>query len=104
MITVYSSKRPGETVTLAFDFTAELGGATINTKACAASVLTGADAAASSMISGTAQESAGVVLQLVQGGVHGVDYIVEATAVLSDGRTLKLPAVLPVRLPLIPFP
>ncbi len=104
MITVYSSKRPGETVTLAFDFTAELGGATINTKACAASVLTGTDAAASSMISGTAQESAGVVLQLVQGGVHGVDYIVEATAVLSDGRTLKLPAVLPVRLPLISFP
>lgn len=104
MITIHTSKRPGETVTLAFDFAAELGGATISTKLCAASVLSGTDASPSSLISGAAQESAGIVLQLVQGGVHGVDYIVEATAVLSDGRTLKLPAVLPVRLPLIPFP
>lgn len=104
MISIFSSKRPGEVVTLAFDFTSELGGASIGTKSCAVTVLAGTDASPSSLISGAAQESAGIVLQLVQGGVHGVDYVVEATAVLSDGRTLKLPAVLPVRTPLVPFP
>lgn len=103
MISIFSSKRPGEVVTLAFDFTSELGGASIGTKSCAVTVLAGTDASPSSLISGAAQESAGVV-QLVQGGVHGVDYVVEATVVTNDGRTLKLPAVLPVRTPLVPFP
>lgn len=95
----FSPKGPTEKVTLTFDFSAELGSATISSAACVATTVAGTDASPSSVISGAAQISGGDVLQLVKQGLVGCDYNVTCTATLSDGRVLVLARILPVRTP-----
>lgn len=95
----FPPKRPGEAVTLVFDFAPELpDGVTVaNAGLSAVDVLVGADEAASAMLTGTAVAVGSKVLQRVSGGVVGVDYLVVARAVLSDGQVREFAAVLPVR-------
>lgn len=95
----FGAKRPGEAVTLAWDFAPELPAGVSVTGAAATTVevLAGEDAAAASMLEGVAAAVGAKVLQRVVGGVVGVDYLVVARAVLSDGQAREFAAVLPVR-------
>lgn len=94
----FSPKDPAEKVTLTFDFSAELGSATIaGTPVCTVTLVAGTDASPSSLLSGAAQVSGGNVLQLVHNGSAGADYDVKCTATLDDTRILVLGRILPVR-------
>lgn len=91
--------RAGEAVTLAFDFAPELPAGVFVASAGLSSVevLAGEDEAPEAMLSGLATAAGAKVLQRVVGGVVGVDYLVVARAVLSDGQAREFAAVLPVR-------
>lgn len=95
----FFAKRAGEAVTLTFDFGPEMPDGVTLASAGLSSVeaLSGEDAAAASMLAGAAVAVGPKVLQRVSGGVVGVDYLVVARAVLSDGQVREMGAVLPVR-------
>jgi hypothetical protein len=98
MATVFDEKDPDETRYVTFDFTDDLGAETVSSvQPCTISVDGGVDASASSVLSGSASNVGAIVQQKVVGGVHGVNYKIEAKIVTSGGRTLVLPAILPVR-------
>jgi hypothetical protein len=101
-----SEKDPGETVDLWYDFTAELGTASIaslgTTGVAVDNTLSRAtDASPNAILSGAAfQIAAGnIVYQAVTGGQHGVDYhvIIRCTDNSTPPRTLFGTLVLPVR-------
>lgn len=83
------SKLAGETKTYTFDFTSDLGSATISTQSCTAAVFSGTDASPSSILSGSASASGAVVSQKITGGVEGVLYDVTCSITTSDGQTLQ---------------
>ncbi len=95
----FGPKRPAEAVTLAWDFAPELpaGVSVASAEPTAVEVLSGEDAGVDGMLIGAAVAVGAKVLQRVSGGVVGVDYLVVARAVLSDGQVREFAAVLPVR-------
>ena len=96
----FGPKRTGEAVTLVFDFADQLPAGVTIASAEATTVITqrGTDAAPEALIVGAPAVSGAEVLQRVTGGAIGADYLVTARAILSDGQSREMPAVLPVRL------
>lgn len=92
------SKGAGETVTIKFDFTSEIGVETIQSATAAARLLAGADASPSFVLNGAPQFTPGATfaLQSVKGGVPGAVYLITVT-VVAPSQTLDLHAVLPIR-------
>lgn len=99
-------KDPGEKVPLSWDFTTDLGTAEIVgtptiTVTVDNSLRRNADTNdLSTMLSGAPQVSAGkIVLQMVEGGVHGVDYKVRCSVAVNSTPAARLykTSVLPVR-------
>ena len=92
-------KDPGETVTLTFDFSADLatGETLTGTPACAIALKSGVAAAEiGSMLQGAAQMDGPRVLQMCRGGMMGHQYDIHAACSTSSGRRLVVGAILPV--------
>jgi hypothetical protein len=105
---VWPNKDPDEIINLSFDFTDELGAATIDSKTLAVVVRLGTDPAAASMLNGAAQSATWTdtklspttrvgVIQQIKLGVAECNYSVRCVATLSDTRVLVRGAILPVR-------
>lgn len=99
-----SEKDPAEIVPLSWDFTLDLGEATIEgtpviTCAVDRSLRRNNDADTSDMLYGDPQIVDRVVVQLVRGGTHGVDYKVKCGIVPSSTPSALIfkTSVLPVR-------
>jgi hypothetical protein len=86
----FSSKLPGETEFLGFNFQPRLanGGGAIQSVTFAVAVLTGTDPAPNAMKIGAPLIQGFIVKQLVGGGVSGVLYRITATVVTTTGQTL----------------
>ncbi|SCX40392.1 hypothetical protein [Nitrosospira sp. Nsp1] len=69
---MFASKDPEESIVLTFDFSAVA--ATVANPQISIEVISGADPDAQAMRSGSPQVDGSKVLQLVVGGVDGVDY------------------------------
>lgn len=82
---VMGPKDPAEVKVLTFDFTKELGTATLVSATTTASVTNGEDPTPANLISGEATVSGQKAYQKVSGGLHGVIYKLRCTAVDSDG-------------------
>jgi hypothetical protein len=89
-------KDPTEVVVVSIDFTQELAGEIIITRVCVATTISGTDASPSAILSGTATNAGGIVMQAVIGGVIGCTYEIKATITTSGGRTLVGATVLPI--------
>lgn len=86
----FDDKDPDTTRLMAVDFADDMpDGATISSASVTVSVEHGTDASPDSMRSGSYSISGTQVRQMVTGGVHGVTYLFEFTATLSDGQVLQ---------------
>lgn len=96
----FDPKRPGEAVTLAFDFAPLLPEGVTITSAdpVTVGVWAGEDADPAAIIVGSPVLYSAIVLQRVQGGLLDVDYLPTARVILSDGQIREFPVRLPVRL------
>lgn len=96
----FDPKRPNEAVTLAFDFAPALpAGVTITSvDPVTVDLWAGEDATPAAILVGSPVLSGAIVLQRVEGGLLGVDYLPIARVVLSDGQSRELPARLPIRI------
>jgi hypothetical protein len=96
-----SEKDPEEVIVLTCDFGPDLAaGETLNAPpTVTVTVASGADASPGDVLDGAAQLDASTtkVLQKVKGGVDDTNYRVKVKATTSDGRTLVLAPILPVR-------
>jgi hypothetical protein len=91
------SKLLGETLSLNFDFAAQLEvGETISTKTVIATVYSGTDASPSSIISGAATSSGSVVSQKITSGVLGVIYELVCQVTTSAGKTCQQTGLLAI--------
>lgn len=94
---VFSPKYTGDTLTLSFDFAAQLAsGETISTQVVTATVYSGTDGSPSAIISGSASASGSIVSQKVTAGTAGVIYDLLCSVTTSAGQTLGLSAYLAV--------
>ena len=95
----FDVKHPGERVTLAFDFASQLpeGVTVASVDSVTVSTWRGTDATPSAMLAGAPGLSGSDALQMVEGGLVGVDYLFLASVTLSDTQLRILSAVLPVR-------
>lgn len=97
----FDNKDPLEKVTLAFNFTRDLtaGETLTGVPVMYLSTHKGVDANSSSVLDGAPQIAPGnaKVLQSVQGGALGVDYLLYAKCATTLGRDLVCYGVLPVR-------
>ena len=91
------AKDPDEIITVAFDFSSEIGVLTISSVAVTITVSNGTDAAVASMLNGAAQISGSDALQSFKLGVSAVDYALRCLGTLSDGQKILRAATLPVR-------
>jgi len=83
----FTDKDPSEVVRLGVDFSNLLDTAeTISTTAV--SIRTTAGVAQAAMLSGSPTSSAGIVRQLITGGVAGTSYKLSFTITTSTGQTL----------------
>lgn len=83
-------KQPAEKIAFGFDFSADLGAATISGTPTVIITPEG------DLSAGAASVSEGVVTFLFEGGTDGVAYAVEVTATASDGQVYKLPGTIEV--------
>ena len=94
----FSPKTPTEEVALSVNFAELLASVeTISTASVAISVHAGTDAAAASMVSGSAIISGAEVTQMIIDGLDGVYYKLVYTITTSAGQTLQETATLSVR-------
>ncbi len=95
----FDSKRPGEEITLTFNFAAECPAPrTITAQRVNVEQLAGTpDPGLADMKVGSAVSQGALVLQRIAGGVIEVDYLVVATITRDDGEIRELPALLKVR-------
>lgn len=88
-MSTWSPKDPGSTEFFTVDFVRQLAaGDTITSATITCSVLAGVDAAAGSMVSGSAVISGTNVSQSIRLGVAGVHYQLEFSATTAQGETL----------------
>jgi hypothetical protein len=88
MNTTFSPKDPSETIYYGVDFNPLLdAGETVSSATASIRVLSGTDATPSAMLSGSVVINAGVVSQLIIGGVVGCVYQFSLSAVTSGGQT-----------------
>lgn len=92
-------KDPEEIISLAFDFTAEMGAEAITPASAVISiaVVKGVDANVAAMISGQPVISGLLVYQNIANGVDGADYKLRCRIDTDAGRRLVLSTQLPVR-------
>jgi len=98
MTTRFPVKLPGETVTVAFDFSAEAAAVSAPAVQCWTAWSAAGDQSdvrAGAPIVDPANPAQ--VLQQVTGGVDLTDYALLCTATGANGDVLQVPAVLPVR-------
>ena len=90
-----SSKDPGETITVTFDYTALTTSVTAPTVMCtmASGIV---DASPSALLSGSPQISGAKVLQKIVGGLNGANYDLKCVATAADSSIYALADVLPV--------
>jgi len=82
---------------VSFDFTSVLNtGETITSSTCTSEVYAGTDAAPSGLLLGGAQTTGTKVLQQIQAGIAGVEYLLRCAIVTSASRTLVLSALIQV--------
>lgn len=94
----FQSKDPAEKVTLPFDFSEDLGDATISSVTAAFGLDAGDETGGTTASqNGSITTVGGIAYVPVQDGAAFCDYIVTAKATLSDGRVLMLAGLLPVR-------
>lgn len=95
----FQAKDPGGKVSLPFDFTDDLGTATIASVATTIALNAGAEGDTPDTLALYGSETivAGLVYVPVEAGVHFCDYVVGVAATLSDGRVLVLAGLVPVR-------
>jgi hypothetical protein len=96
----FSDKKPGEIITVSWDFRRLLEESeTITAQSVAVTVVSGVDPDAAAMISGAAQLVANsVVAQRVVAGLNRVDYRLDFTIDTSAGRRYTESGTLPVRI------
>lgn len=96
---LFNAKHPAERVTLAFDFASQLpeGVTVASVDSVTVSTWRGTDPDPSALLVGAPSLSGADALQMVDGGLAGVDYLFLASVTLSDTQVRILPAVLPVR-------
>jgi hypothetical protein len=88
-MTDFSIKLPGDAEIFTFDYTADLAsGETITGAAWSVQVVSGTDAGAASMVSGSASVNGAKVSQMIVGGVAGVYYRLLCAATTSLGQTI----------------
>ena len=92
---VFSPKDPSEIVIVTFDF-AELTAAVL-TPTVSATWKRGSEDLAPALLSGNASISGAKVLQKVQGGVAGADYLLRCQVDTADAQRYVLTGTLPVR-------
>lgn len=98
----FDATRPGETVFLQFDFTNDLGAATLSTVVSVTSEVYSwspgidPDPSPSAILSGSPTNVGSIVQQKVTSLRDDTNYYLLATITDSLGRTLSLPGVLPV--------
>jgi len=99
MTKLWPSKDPEEIITVTFDFTDDLNGAAITggSAVTSVSVAEGADQDYAQTKNGAEEIQGAKVLQSVKLGLNGVNYRWQGKINTSDGRTLVLAAILPVR-------
>ncbi len=98
----FAQKDPSEKVPLTFDFTNGLdaGETLTGTPTVTVACTVGTDATPQAILNGSATliASATKVLQAVQGGLAGCDYLIKVVTATSNAqKVLALSAVLPVR-------
>lgn len=94
---VLDSKQSGSTEPREFPFTSRLAiGETISSATVTAAVYSGVDASPSSILSGAASISGGIVTQTITGGTVGVIYSLSCAATTSLSNVLVLTAFLAV--------
>lgn len=85
----FSTRHPGESEPLGFDFTARLAsGETVDSGTVTAAVVDGTDPDVGTLFTGAASINAGIILRRMEGGVDGVTYKITASVVTSLGNTL----------------
>lgn len=95
----FSDKDPAEIVPVTFDFSRGVGaGATVAVDSVSVAVVAGTDNDPSNLLQGAATSDGAVAVQWVKAGMDGTDYKLRCTVVASDGQTLVLAAILPVRI------
>ncbi len=98
LVTV-SIKDPLERVPLTFDFTAAMDAAD-SLSGCGVvveAVVAGADGSPNTLLDGAPTTSGKRAVQWIRLGVDGASYRVRATATTTQGRTLVLRTIVPVR-------
>lgn len=92
----FSPKDPDEIVTLAFDF-ANLTSAPLAPVVTCARHSGADDAAPSAVLSGSPQISGAKILQQVQAGTHGTDYLMRCEVDTAEGQRYVIAGVMPVK-------
>lgn len=90
----FSDKDPSDIISLTFDFSAN--GPSVATPTVTISLAAGADPAAAAMLLGSPIINGATVVQRVQNGLHGCDYVLTCTADVGVDR-ISIDAILPVR-------
>ena len=88
-----SAKDAAEVIVITFDFSSLV--ATIDSASLSITVVSGIDADASAMLSGSPQITGAKALQLLQNGINGVTYNLRCEA-LSGSEKFALSALIPV--------
>jgi phage gp36-like protein len=97
MTTKWIDKDPGDSIVVEFDFSASATGLT-GTPTIAVQVSDAlADPTPADILSGTVTVVGTTVRQRIVGGITGLDYFLQCTAVSSNGDTLTIESILPVR-------
>lgn len=89
-------KDPDEIKTVIFDFTNQLGTASISSAPVTVDVVRGADATPDNLKSGSPVISGALVRQLITGGLLGVSYAIHCIATDSSGQKHKVTAELDI--------
>lgn len=92
----FSQKDPAEIITVTFDFS-DLVAAVTSATVTASWKRGTADASPSSLLSGGTSTSGAKVLQKIQGGNAGADYVLRCQVDTADGQRFVMAALLPVR-------
>lgn len=92
----FSPKDPDEVVVATFDFS-EIATSITSPVVTATYKRGAADASPSAVLQGSAIASGLKVLQTIQGGVAGTDYVLRCQVDANDGQRFVLAATLPVR-------
>lgn len=99
MITPLGPKDPSEIKPVTFDFTNQIGAATIASTTVAVTVIRGTDGNPGNLLSGGAAIAGPLVNQRIKAGISGCNYLITCLATDSAGLVHKIAASLRVQVP-----